>query len=96
MSQANYILICSGRGRVKTAQRPSEQVSAAMECAAQFVEFNQLIRPQKMVALEDEIRAVAALQHKMMEALPHVKQQDASEMTEEMFAKLDALEKKFS
>lgn len=94
MSQANYILICSGRGDILAADAPAEKVVAAMRCAAQFTAFNQLIRPHKMEALRDDVSAVSKLQHEMMEALPNVGRPYAEELIEKMFAQLDALEKK--
>lgn len=94
MSQANYILICSGRGKVLAADRPADIIASAMECAADFICFNQLVRPHKMEALADSVREVSLLQHTMMDSVLHTTRPEAISMADQMLALLDVLEDK--
>lgn len=94
MSQADYILICSGRGRVRASDKPANQVVAAMECAAAMVCYVNLAHADKVSDAEEEINLISHQQHDMMDALPDVKKSQAKTLCTDMFALLDALEEK--
>lgn len=72
----------------------SDQVLAAMDCAAAVVCYVNLAHADKITSAEEEIKAISHQQHAMMDALPDVKKSKAKTLVADMFALLDALEHK--
>lgn len=95
-SRAPYIIICQGRIDVALAKNGFEMIQAASRCAANLVTYYG----EKLS--NADTRPISDLQHAMMDVVSAQKTagshatgfQTASEMVDEMFALLDALEKK--
>jgi hypothetical protein len=98
MSQANYIIICAGRGEVEAAKdMPEEAISAAMNCAARLVSHVTVVNACYQTELgsdaESTITAISRQQHKMMDAIPTAGKGDAETLIADMFRLLDLLER---
>jgi hypothetical protein len=94
-SRAPYIIICQGRIEIGTATGPLQRIVASSRCAAALVTYYG-----NRIGLVDTL-PISELQHEMMDlingrAIARTRQQpkSADEMVDEMFAQLDALEKK--
>jgi len=95
MSQANYILICNGRGDVAIAKTPEDTAAAAMNCAANLVSFMELRYASHTLPPEVPgiVEQISHTQHAMMEMLQTgVKKAEAKQIVETMFQFLDQLE----
>lgn len=97
MSVASYIIICNGRIDLAAAKNSTEMIQAASRAATDLVTYyGDKLGSQDAAPITD-------LQHKMMDVLsgavrehPKADYRSPIEMVDEMFAHLDALEKKMS
>lgn len=88
-SRAPYIIICQGRIDVALAKNGFEMIQAASRTAANLVTYYG----DKLT--NADTRPISDLQHAMMDAVNSRNvTRNASEMVDDMFALLDALEDK--
>lgn len=90
-SNAPYIIICNGRIDVAAAKNTIQLIQAASHTATDLVKYYG----DKLTDVDT--KPISTLQHEMMDsvqATAHAQTRDPSEMVDEMFALLDALEDK--
>lgn len=88
-SRAPYIIICAGRIDVALAKNGFEMIQAASRAAANLVTYYG-----ERLSLADT-QPISDLQHEMMTMVnTRPVHQNAGDMVDEMFARLDALEDK--
>lgn len=91
MSLANYIILCDGRINVAVAKNGMEMIQAASRTAKELTtHYGDNLTMVDTLPISD-------LQHQMMDLLNARKEvRNAGEMVDEMFALLEALEKKMN
>lgn len=88
-SRAPYIIICNGRIDIGVAKNGFEMIRAASRAATDLVSYYG----DKLTA--SDTLPISDLQHQMMDIVnARAVNYSASEMVDEMFALLDALEQK--
>jgi adenosylmethionine-8-amino-7-oxononanoate aminotransferase len=90
MSTASYIIICAGRIELAAARNGTEQIKAASGAAMNLVTYYG----DKLS--DADTKPISQLQHAMMDRLTERGLQGSDDLVDEMFALLDALERKFS
>lgn len=88
-SKAPYIIVCGGRIELEAANKPEEMVVAASNAAVRLTSYygDRLT--------EADTLPISNLQHEMMEGMAGYNKHHAKVKADEMFALLDALERKY-
>lgn len=93
MSQANYIVICTGRTAFSAAPKSVEKIVALSNVAAALVTHIDIMHPSELT--EDDTKPISDLQHFLMDNMHKLSRREVDEKAVEMFGMLDALEDKF-
>ena len=91
VSDASYIIICSGRTDVLAAKDSVEKIVAANRCAANLCAFLQ----SNHEVTSGDFADISAIQHELMDGMLTLKKNEVDAKVEQMFALFDELEDKY-